>query len=130
MSLFGHGCLSQCQCRGGVADHHKLIMMRHVIRKVKSIIVSDSGDGDPDRLFRGIPSTGNNTVIQNTPVANNDPNSPHELPENILAFRTITTLLAKIQQASPTFSNEIEKLAEDDIDKETLRISTAFGRFR
>jgi hypothetical protein len=99
--------------------------MKHIIRKVKSVLVLQSDQAGTSNS--SIPPTGNNTLNDN-PVANNAPNSPHEIPKNILAFRTITTLLAKIQQENPVFCNETERFPEGaNIDKETLEISTALA---
>lgn len=99
--------------------------MKHIIRKVKSVMVSELAQAG--KSDSSIPPTGNNTLNDN-PVANNAPNSPHEVPKNILAFRTITTLLAKIQQENPIFFNETERFPEGaNINKEILEISTALA---
>ncbi|KAF8809713.1 hypothetical protein BYT27DRAFT_7024111, partial [Phlegmacium glaucopus] len=50
------------------------------------------------------------------------------LPTNILAFRTITMLLAKIQQERPLIvSNALDNNTLDLNAKEELRISNAFA---
>jgi hypothetical protein len=98
--------------------------MKHIIRKVKSVLVLESDQAGKSNS--SIPPTGNNT-LNNNPVANNAPNSPHEIPKNILAFRTITTLLAKIQQENPIFFNETRFSQGANIDKEILELSTALA---
>jgi hypothetical protein len=90
-------------------------------------MVQVAGDSGVDTarnsdLFRGnsgIPLSLNNTLsLNNPPVVNNTP----KLPTNILAFRTITTLLARIQQEKPpTFSNNYIIEEEEDI----LQLSNA-----
>jgi hypothetical protein len=106
--------------------------MKRIIRKAKSMVMRNPGDdSDSDRLVGNSNLFGGNSSIppsntHNTPN-DNTPNSPYELPKNILAFRTITTLLAKIQQENPpTYFNALDGLAEDG-DKETLRLSAAFA---
>ena len=100
--------------------------MDHIIRKAKSLIFtipsgSNSGVSPNDTVTSG----GKVPVAKN---ASTTTNPPDKIPENILAFRTITTLLGKIQQEKPlTYSN----LNESDIlgsdTKEELRITTAFA---
>jgi len=105
--------------------------MKRVIRKARSIITGDDSETLAGNLGFGgnssIPPTHTDTPTDNP--ANNAPNSPHGLPKNILAFRTITTLLARIQQENPLAQTytELDNLAVVDSDKETLRISTAFA---
>jgi hypothetical protein len=78
-----------------------------------------------------IPSGGNSDVSPNdtsgrtVPISINASNSPDYIPHNILAFRTITTLLGKIQQEnSPKFA---DTGTTTEAEKKELRLSTAFA---
>jgi hypothetical protein len=71
----------------------------------------------------------NDTSEETVPVAKNASSPPDglEIPKNILVFRTITTLLAKIQHEKPLeYSNEPES-GLDNSEKKELRTLTAFA---
>jgi hypothetical protein len=78
-----------------------------------------------------IPSGGNSDVSPNdtsgrtVPFAINASNSPDYIPHNILAFRTITTLLGQIQQEKPPTFADIG--TKSTAEKDELRLSTAFA---
>lgn len=101
-----------------------------MLRKVQSRLLG-RGNTSNDALDQA--GTGNSNLFEggssnppnNPPVANSTPKSPDGIPMNILAFRTITTLLAKIQQEKPLiYSNNEDREGEN---KYTLWISNAFA---
>jgi hypothetical protein len=92
--------------------------LEHLIRKATSVIFNIPFGGNSD-------VSPNDTSGRTVAVAKNASNSPDEIPKNILAFRTITAMLGKIQQEKPPiFSNAaVAKQGERD----ELRLSTAFA---
>jgi hypothetical protein len=72
----------------------------------------------------GVSESPNDTSGGTVPVAS----SPLDgIPTNILAFRTITTLLAKIQHEKPLGYSDLDKRKLDSSETNELRISTAFA---
>jgi hypothetical protein len=69
----------------------------------------------------------NDTSGGTVPVAENASSPPGGIPKNVLAFRTITTLLARIQQEKPLEYSNIDTRAFSDADARELRLSTAFA---
>ena len=83
--------------------------MLGLLRKASSILLKD-------------------TSSAGTRDANDTCDSPCDIPQNILAFRTITTLLAKIQQERPiAYSNASDRRDISPEKKQELKISNAFA---
>ena len=98
-------------------------LMAHMpsfIRRASSKVFSTFSDS-------GVSPTGNDTSGGAVPVAENANSPPGGIPKNVLAFRTITTLLARIQQEKPLEYSNIDTRAFSDANARELRLSTAFA---
>ena len=121
--------------------------MNSLLRKASNIFKDNSTRthdyGQRTPLARDPTSNDSDTVTFESPNSgtiprNNDPDSaandtcnslPYDiLPRNILAFRTITTLLAKIQQDRPiAYSNAFDRHDLSPENKQELKISNALA---
>ena len=79
------------------------------------------------RVFSTFSDSKSGVSPNNTPVAENASIPPGGIPKNVLAFRTITTLLAKIQQEKPVLYTNLDQLDLSSDKANELRISTVFA---
>jgi hypothetical protein len=68
-----------------------------------------------------------NITLDNTIIPSHISPSKDILPRNILAFRTITTLLALIQQERPFKVSDESVMEMDQLERQELKISSAFS---
>lgn len=112
--------------------------MRGLLRKASHLFKTTIGDTSPNDY--GLQVTGgmednvqnNNKLISVTTESNLPPNIPSHstplthIPRNVLAFRTITTMLGQIQQEKRFKAEDVEAIADPE-ERLELKISNAFS---
>ena len=98
--------------------------MSSLLRKASNIFNSTDCTPGP----RPLDPSNNDNDSDPDPAANLNDTSNYAIPRNILAFRTITTLLAKIQQDTPiTYSDALDRRDISPEHKQELKISNALA---